>query len=540
MNKRKSERFLDILQEAAGDYSIAEALPKSEQAKELRRARLLPLAACASLAIVTAVCFVLNPFPKKDAAVTPGADVYDTETVAGTVADTDATETEPAVITEPYKFDVVMDINPWDSYFTMDWTNGPIVATFTIYPDNHAELTSLTDNAVGVVIPRTVDGVPVTAIADGAINDEKPIRIFAREGTADIARSYAVEHGHIFIEESIHHNDGTHGGYPDHYYPDSIKRLDWYERDTSSDDFIVSDDNARITELVNGFLADKAAGTCAAGGENYDLAYGEGYDELVTRVFYRMMCASAVDCWNDGYSPRYIYDETLTKESCLYTDFDRYIAYYIEDVVIASENDSETFVKAFARGVGTETVSGTMKTADDFYDYFSKYDPDFVKYGRHDYDLSHAAGGSYFSNHNSSGYYKIFGDPYVEYRQVREEYNAYLGKEDYPVDYGSDVPFIAFPIVNITEDEIQIAFCTRNADDLADTIANNIRLRDLEYEFMLKKNGDDWGTVRSVVTFFEVDENGITSTGSVGLHIPPFAEPLKEACIAMMEAQGIR
>lgn len=203
------------------------------------------------------------------------------ETETDTDTETDDAEPDPKVDTS-YK--IVNDDN----------------AKYRVYSD-HVELAQV-KNQIEYVIPDTYKGLPLTTIADNAldgIEDKANFRLF---GDGDsFARDYAIEHGCIFIE-------WYDGSFPDHYYPYNGDESVWVENDADDDTFLYAvDDNDRISDLVSEYLSK-----------------GTGYNELMKAVMYRIACAANFsneysDMLTECYVRKYV--------SSVADDYDKYYIY---------------------------------------------------------------------------------------------------------------------------------------------------------------------------------------------------------------------
>ena len=106
-NKAKCERLFDLLG-GAHEYFVEEALPGSRQAKERLWARLIPLAACLTVAVIVTVFFAVNGFgkghniPSDTLGGEPTINTTETTTDAETTADdTTAPDTTAPDTTAP-------------------------------------------------------------------------------------------------------------------------------------------------------------------------------------------------------------------------------------------------------------------------------------------------------------------------------------------------------------------------------------------------------------------------------------------------------
>lgn len=308
------------------DYLVMESERRSPQIKERVIVKWSTIAA--SVCLVLAAVFFAWRVGVGPGHVTPGQTVGETDaTNTETEFGTNDTETETNTVTEP---ETEMEMAPGGDYETVGY--GGVV--YDVY-DSYAIVSGASSEEVAeVVIMDEVDGVPVTEIRDGAFDDIFPLRIYcdANYNIYEYAREYAIAHDHVFIETNS-------GKLPDHYYPDWVEDLKWQPRDTSGDEFIFVDDNARLTELAVAYAAGDA----------------DVYDELLQRLWYRYSCAMQVRYWDEIWPGKYEPTAGWNTDSIM-TDGDRHVYYQF--------GDGNTLY-SFAYGY--------IDTYSEYIDYFEKY-----------------------------------------------------------------------------------------------------------------------------------------------------------------------
>lgn len=351
------------------DYFIMETQKGSSFIRERLIVKWSTVAACVCLVIVSSLLavYMRGGF----SVVTPADSDRDT-------AGYDSAETTDDDISDETEPEETETSEPEPEYRTVTADN----VIYNVYPDHAVAVGATLYDEVNVrdeiYLSDIVDGVPVTEIYPGAFDGMNPLRIFcdATYGIYETARAYAVEHEHIFIEKN---SDKL----PDHYYPDWVNRLNWRLRDTSEDDFIFVDDNARITELA----------------EAYRSGDGSGYDELLQRMWYRYACAQKIWLWGDYWPERYIieYNEAIDNTGFILeyatTDYDRYW-YYMDD-------GNRQFYFTY----------GDIDTYDEYCDYFRSNFTESAAAVWLDEDFAYEHEGRVFLNFTGSGFVTNGLDP---------------------------------------------------------------------------------------------------------------------------------
>ena len=390
------------------DYFVVESKKDSREIRERIRIRWAATAACACLA---AVVTVLAIFMRGGVDPTPPADSV-TETGRTETADTDGThEAEPGYETVEHE--------------------GIIYAVYSDHAEVIGSDPTWVSNYSVVYIRETVSGVPVTAIADDFaeskfdldqelwslswevlwhqtvyVSSDDPVRrIGASAGTliAELAREYAISHDLIFVEVDSLET-------PDHYYPETVTKLDWKLRDTSGDKYIAVDDNDEITALVEKYRST-----------------GEGYDELLKRVVYRYVCAAEIG----KYSPMWICDPVDEDVNLYNTDYDRHWYYYTY-----YHSGSDTYYLEYDE----RFAYGDIDTFEEFTDYVGLL---YTEYQATIFEDSHIngvyrpyknAGGDIFHGPRGTGYgdternptYRIFyvSSDTIRLMEIREKWTS--------------------------------------------------------------------------------------------------------------------
>ena len=328
----RREMILDALG-GVNVYLVEESIADGAQMRDRRRSRLLTIAASAALFLLTgAVALIfsgvlsLTGGPGRFAHGAPGtADMTETAEVTKIpilIDMTDMTETEgtPGETEGPAPEEIIL--------------SGVI---FRIY-DDHTALVGVEDktsNMISILIPDEVGGVPVTEIADGALDGaEKGTRVICSvfSKAYETAREYAEKNGLVFIESGS-------GKKPDHFYPDFIEKLEWHERDRTGDRFLAEDDNAEISVLVKEYVS---------GNE-------ENADELMRRVLFRYASVNMLASYStSSESFRYYVSDPADQYGDEMTDYDRY------DVYLDDEESGDSYA-AYRFAYGSITTYGELE-----------------------------------------------------------------------------------------------------------------------------------------------------------------------------------
>ena len=186
-NKAKCERLFDLLG-GAHEYFIEEALPGSRQAKERLWARLIPLAACLTVAVIVTVFFAVNGFgkghniPSDTPGGEPTANADETTTDAETTADTTtapnttAPDTTAPDTSEISEADAILERlrnpDPQSPFSFLTEQN----ITGEMYPDKAAYEEWLSGAAPGDLCP-----IELIPSSDQPVNYERTIRFSKTE-----------------------------------------------------------------------------------------------------------------------------------------------------------------------------------------------------------------------------------------------------------------------------------------------------------------------------------------------------------------------